>query len=398
MRVVVVATRTFVFDEKRSVSAEDECDLTFEGCLAFLDPPKEDAADAIEDLRGYGVAVKVLTGDSAAVAHSVACQIGLVSGDGTEMISGPELSELDDASKDKAAERCVIFAKLTPLQKQEIVRILSRNGHAVGFLGDGINDAPALRSADVGISVDTGSSVAKDAAHIILLNKSLACVVNGVIYGRITHANTLKYIKMAASSNFGNIFSVTVASAWLPFIPMSPLQLLIQNLLYDISQSTIPWDHVDPEMKALPLKWEVWGMVRFMIWLGPTSSIFDIFTFLIGWYYYGIQSTQNNFAVETFQTQWFTEGLMTQVLIVVMLRTQHIPLFQSRPAKPVAIALTLVGTVGLSLPYIPPIASALQMQRPHPTFYGFLVAILVFYMLLTQGVKTVYRRLYNEWL
>ena len=178
----------------------------------------------------------------------------------------------------------MVFAKLKSLQKQEIVQILNRNGHCVGFLGDGINDAAALRSADVGISVDTGTSVAKHAANIILLQKSLAHVVNGVLYGRITHGNTMKYIKMAASSNFGNIFSVTIAASWLPFVPMAPLQLLVQNLLYDISQAAIPWDHVDPEMTAFPRKWNVWSIVRFMIWFGPTSSVFDICTFLLGWY------------------------------------------------------------------------------------------------------------------
>ena len=200
------------------------------------------------------------------------------------IISGPELATLDEKAFQEAAERCNIFAKLKPLQKREIVRILVRGGHNVGFLGDGINDAPALRAADVGISVDTGTSVAKHAANIILLQKSLTHVINGVVYGRMTHANTIKYIKMAASSNFGNIFSVTVASAWLPFVPMAPLQLLVQNLMYDISQSAIPWDHVDPEMVAIPCKWNVWSIVRFMIWFGPTSSIFDIVTFLLGWY------------------------------------------------------------------------------------------------------------------
>lgn len=283
MRIVAVGTRTI--DIQKSIDQYDESDLTFQGFLAFLDPPKEDAAQALKDLQTYGVAVKILTGDNIAVAKSVACKIGLLDTDSDDqIISGAELAGLDEKSLLEKAESCVVFAKLKPLQKQQIVEMLTRNGHSVGFLGDGINDAPALRSADVGISVDTGTSVAKHAANIILLQKSLTHVVNGVLYGRITHGNTMKYLKMAASSNFGNIFSVTIAASWLPFVPMAPLQLLIQNLLYDISQAAIPWDHVDPEMIALPRTWNVWGIVRFVIWMGPTSSVFDIVTFLFGWY------------------------------------------------------------------------------------------------------------------
>jgi P-type Mg2+ transporter len=267
-------------------------DLEFEGFLAFLDPPKDDAAEAVKELRRLGVAVKVLTGDNTAAAKSVAVKIGLMDGltdgrsDGTDLVvSGPELSNLDGKGFQEAVERCVLFTKLKPLQKQEIVRTLMQANHSVGFLGDGINDAAALRSADVGISVDTATPVAKHAANIILLQKSLTHVINGVVYGRITHANTMKYIKMAASGNFGNIFSVTIAACWLPFVPMAPLQLLVQNLMYDISQSAIPWDHVDPELLVAPRQWRVWSIVRFTIWLGPTSSIFDIWTFLLGWYF-----------------------------------------------------------------------------------------------------------------
>lgn len=285
MRIVAVAARNITVSEKKDISVNDESDLTFHGFLAFLDPPKEDAAEAINELQRYGVSVKILTGDNVAAAQAVASKIGLLGpSDRHKVISGPELVELDDTMLKEKAEECIVFAKLKPLQKQQIVRILERNGHSVGFLGDGINDAPALRSADVGISVDTGTSVAKQAANIILLQKSLTHVITGVVYGRITQGNSLKYIKMASSSNFGNIFSVTIAACWLPFVPMAPLQLLIQNLCYDVSQASIPWDHVDPELIEHPRKWKVWSIVRFMIWLGPTSSIFDICTFLLGWY------------------------------------------------------------------------------------------------------------------
>jgi P-type Mg2+ transporter len=281
-RVMGVASRkvneTDIEDLKR------ESGLTFGGFLTFLDPPKEDASQAIQDLQKARVGVKVLTGDSAAAARTAAIKIGLLTSDDSEkVISGTELALLSDTALEEAAERCVVFAKLKPLQKLEVVSALRRKGHAVGFLGDGINDAPALRTADVGISVDTGTTIVKHAADIILLQKSLSHVVNGVQYGRITHANTMKYIKMVASSNFGNIFSVTVAAAWLPFVPMAPLQLLVQNLLYDFSQAAIPWDHVDPEMTETPATWRVWSIVRFIICFGPTSSIFDIVTFLLGW-------------------------------------------------------------------------------------------------------------------
>lgn len=280
-RVLAVAIRQINSDK---ISLDLERDLTFEGFLAFLDPPKEDAGQAISDLKKSGVAVKILTGDNVATAKSVARKIGLLDND-TRVISGPELFAMSETRFTEAVEQCVVFAKLKPLQKCDIVQRLTRNGHSVGFLGDGINDAPALRSADVGISVDTGTSVAKQAADIILLQKNLTHVINGVLYGRITQANSLKYIKMATSSNFGNIFSVTVAAAWLPFVPMAPLQLLVQNLLYDVSQATIPWDRVDEELTVLPRKWNVWSIVRFMIWLGPVSSVFDICTFILGWYH-----------------------------------------------------------------------------------------------------------------
>lgn len=284
LRTVAVASRAITLGSATAISSAYENNLTFEGFLAFLDPLKDDAAQALDDLRKYGVAVKILTGDSVAAARTVASQIGLLDSNAHDkIISGPELSGLDEKAMQEKVESCLIFAKLKPLQKQQIVRALISAGHSVGFLGDGVNDAPALRSADVGISVDSGTPVAKHAANIILLQKSLAHVVDGVVYGRITHANTMKYIKMAASSNFGNIFSVTVASSWLPFVPMAPLQLLLQNLLYDFSQAVIPWDRVDPEMIALPRKWNVWGIARFMIWLGPTSSVFDIVTFSLGW-------------------------------------------------------------------------------------------------------------------
>ena len=278
-RVLAVATR-HINSEKISLALEQN--LTFEGFLAFLDPPKDDAGQAISDLQRRGVTVKILTGDNVAAAKSVARKIGLLDHD-SKVISGPELSEMSETRLAETVEQYFVFAKLKPLQKRDIVERLTRNGHSVGFLGDGINDAPALRAADVGISVDTGTSIAKQAADIILLQKNLAHVVNGVLYGRITQANSLKYIKMAASSNFGNIFSVTVAAAWLPFVPMAPLQLLVQNLMYDISQATIPWDGVDVELTELPRKWKVWSIVRFMIWLGPTCSVFDIVTFLLGW-------------------------------------------------------------------------------------------------------------------
>jgi Mg2+-importing ATPase len=266
--------------------------------------------------------------------------------------------------------------------------------HTVGFLGDGINDALALKGADVGISVDTASSVAKDAAKIILLEKDLNVLGAGVHRGRITHGNTIKYIKMAASSNFGNVFSILIASCWLPFDPMRPIQILTQNLLYDISQIAIPWDKVDKEYTDVPHQWAAGGIATFMVWMGPTSSIFDVCTFLTMWYFYGCKTVERS---AEFQTAWFLEGLLTQTLVIHMIRTQKIPFFQETASKPVLIMTVVIAAIGLYIPWSP-VGEAEKMIHLPVSYFGFLFLFTGSYCVLAQLAKVLYIRVMKQWL
>jgi Mg2+-importing ATPase len=317
---------------------------------------------------------------------------------GLRAITGPELAQLEVADFHENVQNCTIFAKLTPTQKGEVVMSLKEAGHqTVGMLGDGINDCVALRDADVGISVDSAVNIAKDCADVIMTEKDLSIIVAGVRTGRITHGNTMKYIKMVASSNFGNVFSVVIASAWLPYQPMRSLQILMQNLLYDISQVAIPWDYMDEEFSQIPRRWNTWDLLRFIIVLGPTSSTIDMCTFSFNWFYYGIR-TASSPLVPRAHTHWFLEGLLTQTLIVHLLRTSKVPFFQSW-ASPVLIASTsIIMTVGLIIPYIKPVAYALGMVKPASSFLGFLVIELLLYCFEVQLVKVVYKKIFGTWL
>ena len=291
----------------------------------------------------------------------------------------------------QAVETSNVFAKLTPIHKERIVRALRNNGHIVGFMGDGINDAPALRAADIGISVDTAVDIAKEAADIILLEKSLMVLEEGVLEGRKTFANMLKYIKMAASSNFGNVFSVLVASAFLPFLPMMPLQLLTQNLLYDISQIAIPWDNVDAEQMRLPQRWKPEDLGRFMIYFGPISSIFDITTFCLMWFVFKANTPEHQ---SLFQSGWFIEGLLSQTLIVHMIRTQKIAFIQSRASVALLMMTSLVMAAGIYLPMYG-LAHYFKLEELPSVFFPWLLAILLCYMALTQAMKGFYVRRYG---
>jgi Mg2+-importing ATPase len=291
----------------------------------------------------------------------------------------------------REVEQRTVFTKLTPLQKSRVLKILQANGHTVGFLGDGINDAPALRDADVGISVDTGTDIAKESADIILLEKNLMVLEEGVIEGRRTFSNMLKYIKMTASSNFGNVFSVLVASAFLPFLPMLPLHLLIQNLLYDVSQVAIPFDNVDEEQIKKPQRWNPAELGRFMLFFGPISSIFDILTFCLMWFVFHANTPEHQ---TLFQSGWFVVGLLSQTLIVHMIRTRRVPFIQSRAAWPLMLMTLVVMVVGIALPFSP-LASYLQLQALPLSYFPWLIAILAGYMTLTQLVKGFYSRRYG---
>lgn len=402
-RVIAVASRRV--DRTLLVNGvatpELEADMVLEGFVSILDPPKPDAKIAISQLRELGVQTKVLTGDALPTARRVCEILELVpetEGASELCITGVQLSQLGAVEFAKAVEEKVVFAKLTPIQKLEVVRALRVQGHQVAFLGDGVNDGPALRGSSCGISVNTGCDIAKDAADVILTQKSLEVIREAVVVGRVSFVNTLKYIKMAASSNFGNVFSVTVAASWLPFLPMSPTQLLTQNLLYDISQASIPWDNVDEEQIRAPVNWDTKSMLKFMVCIGPLSSPFDIFTFVLNWYYFGYRNPNNAVEVAKFQTHWFLEGALTQVAIVHVLRTAKFPFIQSRASWIVCLTTFLIAVVSMVAPYLPFLRTALQMALPDTMFYAFLFPYLIAYVLIVQVAKVIYLKFNSVWL
>ncbi len=384
LRVVAVAARSMQAG-RDTYSQADEQGLTLIGYVAFLDPPKESTAPALKALAAHGVTVKVLTGDNELVTAKICREVGL---EQQGLLMGNDIERMSDAELAVAVETTNVFARLTPAHKERIVRLLKGNGHVVGFMGDGINDAPALRTADIGISVDSAVDIAKEAADIILLEKSLMVLEEGVLEGRRTFANMLKYIKMTASSNFGNVFSVLVASAFIPFLPMLPMHLLVQNLLYDISQIAIPFDNVDEDMLKKPQRWQPNDVGRFMLFFGPISSIFDILTFALMWYVFDANTPDHQ---RLFQSGWFVVGLLTQTLIVHMIRTPKIPFLQSRAALPLLVMTAIIMAAGIFLP-MGPLAHYFKLQALPSLYFVFLPVILLAYMALTQAVKGFYIR------
>jgi len=387
LRVVAVAMKE-VPPTQETYGIADEGELTLIGYVAFLDPPKESTAPALKALAEHGVAVKVLTGDNELVTAKICREVGLAQ---QGVLLGSDIERMSDKVLAEAVESHNVFAKLTPAHKERIVRLLKANGHVVGFMGDGINDAPALRTADIGISVDTAVDIAKEAADIILLEKSLMVLEEGVLEGRRTFANMLKYIKMTASSNFGNVFSVLVASAFIPFLPMLPMHLLVQNLLYDISQTTIPFDNVDEELLKQPQRWQPGDIGRFMVFFGPISSIFDITTYLMMWFVFSANTPEEQ---TLFQSGWFVVGLLTQTLIVHMIRTPKIPFIQSRAATPLLVMTAVIMAIGIFIP-MGPFAHYFKLQALPPLYFVFLPMILLAYMGLTQAMKGIYFRRYG---
>ncbi|MET3496374.1 magnesium-translocating P-type ATPase [Variovorax boronicumulans] len=389
LRVVAVASRALAADARKpAYSVADESGLTLLGYVAFLDPPKESTAPALRALAEHGVAVKVLTGDNELVTRKVCGDVGIEAG---QIVLGRDIEDLRDDELRVLVEQHQVFAKLTPAHKERIVHALHANGHVVGFMGDGINDAPALRAADIGISVDGAVDVAKESADIILLEKSLMVLEQGVVEGRRTFANMLKYIKLTASSNFGNVFSVLVASAFLPFLPMLPLHFLVQNLLYDVSQIAIPFDNVDEEFLKSPQSWNPADLGRFMVFFGPLSSVFDLLTYTVMWFVF----SANTVAHQTlFQSGWFIEGLLSQTLIVHLIRTRKIPFLQSRAAWPLLAMGAAIAAVGIWLP-MGPLAHYFKLEALPLAYFPWLVAMLVGYAVLTQTVKGWYARRYG---
>lgn len=390
LRVLLVAIKEY--DERPlTYSVADESRMTLTGFIGFLDPAKPSAQPSIEALHKLGVELKVLTGDNETVTKKICRDVGIPV---NNILLGNELERLNDNELSARLDETSIFAKLSPAQKSRVVKLLQAKGHTVGFMGDGINDAGALRDADVGISVDSAVDIAKESADIILLEKDLMVLRKGVIYGRRTFGNIIKYIKMTASSNFGNMFSMLGASALLPFLPMLPVQILIQNLLYDISQISIPWDRMDADYIEKPRKWEAEGIARFMVFIGPISSIFDYATFGLMYWTFKANTPAHQ---SLFQSGWFIEGLLSQTLIVHMIRTRKIPFIQSWATAPVLALTTGIMAVGIFIPFSG-FAGALKMQPLPLSYFPWLLAILLSYCLLTQLVKNWFIRKFRQWL
>lgn len=391
LRVLLIAIREFEGDHPLNYSVADENTLTLTGFMGFLDPAKPSAEPSIKALHKLGVEVKVVTGDNDIVAKKICHDVGIPI---NTIMLGDEMEHLSDDELRKDMDLYSVFAKVSPLQKQRIVKILRSKGHTVGFMGDGINDAAAIKEADVGISVDTGADIAKESADIILLEKDLMVLRSGVIYGRRTFGNIVKYIKMTASSNFGNMFSMIGASALLPFLPMLPLQILTQNLLYDVSQSSIPWDTMDKDFLEKPKKWDAGSIKKFMLYIGPLSSIFDYVTFAVLFFIFKANTPEQQ---GLFQTGWFVEGLLSQTLIVHIIRTKKIPFIQSWAATPVVALTSLIMLIGILIPFTP-MAVYLKMQSLPLSYFPYLIGILTGYCVLTQLVKQWFIRKFGQWL
>ena len=395
MHIIGVAAKKREIEDAKVFHAEDENNMTFLGIVAFLDPPKEDAKEAIQGLYHAGVQVKVISGDAPVVVEHVCGLVGVKGADKQKAVTGTELDELSEEELSRLVEERDIFARLSPMQKKRVVNAIQKNGHVVGYMGDGVNDAPSLHDADVGISVDNATDVAKASADIILLEKSLMVILNGIHEGRRIYGNILKYMKMALSGNFGNVFSVLIASLFLPFLPILPLQILIQNLIYDFTQIAIPWDNVDEEFLQKPHKWKSTSLSSFMNVMGGVSSVFDVLTFLVLWFFLGYNSMalQNHF-----QTGWFIEGLISQILIVQFIRTSKRPILDSHCDVRLAFASILGILSAVLIPYVfAPVFKDTFTKMP-ANYFVYLLLILFLYCISVETVKKWYIRYFGEWL
>ncbi|MFO0868998.1 MAG: magnesium-translocating P-type ATPase [Pirellulales bacterium] len=391
-RVLAIATRDLPprpsTEGASGYSQADERELVLQGYVAFLDPPKETARSALAALRDHGVAVKVVTGDNDLVARKICHEVGLSA---ERTVLGSDVERMSDPELVRAARETTLFARVSPGHKQRIVRALQASGHVVGFLGDGINDAPALRAADVGVSVDSAVDIAKESADMILLEKSLQVLEAGVVEGRKVFANILKYVRMGASSNFGNMFSVLVASVWLPFLPMTPVQILANNLLYDISQTLIPTDDVDPDQIEKPRPWDIRQLMRYILWIGPCSSLFDCLTYALLLYYFDCRDVSTPaaaaYSASLFQAGWFIESLLTQTAIIHIIRTNRLPFWQSRASWPLLVLSGVVMATGLVI-VESPLGGWLGFARLPLDFWPWLLVLVAGYLGWTQTVKT----------
>ena len=402
LRVLGVSYKTDL-DENEIFSVEDEGDMILTGYLAFLDPPKPSAAPAIKALAEYGVTTKILTGDNEKVTQAVCEKVGL---DVERILLGSEIDTMTDQELAQVVETTTVFAKLSPDQKARIILCLKNNGHKVGYMGDGINDAPSMKVSDVGISVDTAVDIAKETADVILLDKDLMVLEKGLVEGRKVYANMTKYIKLTVSSKFGNIFSLLFASIFLPFLPMAPVHLIVLNLIYDLSCIALPFDNVDKEFLKKPRIWEANSIMRFMAWIGPISSVFDIITYMLLYFLlvpmilghgYNHGAADAAAFIMVFQTGWFIESMWSQTMVIHMLRSPKLPFIQSRPAFSVVVTTLAAAFFVTSLPYSP-LASILKLSQLNGLYFVLLFAIIVLYMLSVTVVKRIYIKKYKEWL
>ena len=402
LRVLGVSYKSQL-NENDVFSVEDESDMILTGYLAFLDPPKPSAAPAIKALAEYGVTTKILTGDNDKVTQAVCEKVGL---DVTHILLGSDLDTMSDQDLAKAVETTTVFAKLSPDQKARIILSLKENGHKVGYMGDGINDAPSMKVSDVGISVDTAVDIAKETADVILLDKDLMVLEKGLVEGRKVYANMTKYIKMTVSSNFGNIFSLLFASIFLPFLPMAPVHLIVLNLVYDISCIALPFDNVDKEFLKEPHIWEAKSIMRFMAWIGPISSVFDILTYILLYFIivpmilghgYVHGSPEAAAFIIIFQTGWFIESMWSQTMVIHMLRSPKLPFIQSHPALSVVVTTLFAAFFVTALPYSP-LAGLLKLSHLNGLYFILLFIIITLYMLSVTFVKHIYIKKYKEWL
>ena len=383
MQVIALASKRDYSDENK---------MTFIGFVAFLDPPKKEVKGTIKKLKEYGVTTKILTGDNQYATENICRLVGIPN---EKVLIGADVDKMSDDELSKEVEKVNVFARMNPLQKERIIKILKKNGHVVGYMGDGVNDAPSLHNADVGICVNTATDIAKEASDIILLEKSLKVILNGVLEGRKVYGNIIKYMKMALSSDFGDVFSIFIASIFLPFLPLLPIQMLIQDFLYDFSQIAIPYDNVDKEFLLKPKKWDTKGLGTFMNVMGPVSSIIDVLAFLAFWFILGY----NGEAYETyFQTAWFVECLISETLIIHFVRTSKIPFVQSKPS-PMLFGLTMVTIVGTILaPILLHNVSAFHFEILPLKYYGIIAGLTALYVVLVQAVKKIYIKKIGEWL
>ena len=389
-RLAKQGMQVIALSSKREYSDENE--MTFIGFVAFLDPPKKEVKGTIKKLKEYGVTTKILTGDNQYATENICRLVGIPN---EKVLIGADVDKMSDDELSKEVEKVNVFARMNPLQKERIIKILKKNGHVVGYMGDGVNDAPSLHNADVGICVNTATDIAKEASDIILLEKSLKVILNGVLEGRKVYGNIIKYMKMALSSDFGDVFSIFIASIFLPFLPLLPIQMLIQDFLYDFSQIAIPYDNVDKEFLLKPKKWDTKGLGTFMNVMGPVSSIIDVLAFLAFWFILGY----NGEAYETyFQTAWFVECLISETLIIHFVRTSKIPFVQSKPS-PMLFGLTMVTIVGTILaPILLHNVSAFHFEILPLKYYGIIAGLTALYVVLVQAVKKIYIKKVGEWL